>query len=92
MSTETVSVTELEEMLSDEIPCGGTRRPTVRDCPNQATAILACRHALACHGNRSAMKCFSCYSIWLQAALDDGRPVRCSCGWSTHATEVYTPL
>ncbi|AXF51605.1 hypothetical protein CONSTELLA_115 [Mycobacterium phage Constella] len=92
MSTETVSIAELEEVLSDEIPCGGIRWPTPRDCPNQATAMLVCRHALACLGRKSDMKCFSCYSTWLRAALDDGRRVRCGCGWSAHATEVYTPL
>ncbi|AZS07459.1 hypothetical protein PBI_DUKE13_120 [Mycobacterium phage Duke13] len=54
--------------------------------------MLVCRHALACLGHKSDMKCFSCYSTWLRAALDDGRRVRCGCGWSAHATEVYTPL
>ncbi|AWH13938.1 hypothetical protein SEA_EJIMIX_119 [Mycobacterium phage Ejimix] len=91
--TQTISIIELEEMLSSEVPCGGNSVPVARDCPHNAPATLISRHQMTCTGNPRALKCADCHLQWLRYALSRSGWGRCAgCGRKWPAEEMYQPL
>ena len=92
MSTETISISDLEEMLSNNLPCGGNITPKKRPCPHNAEAILVSSHNCPMGQIPQDLKCFSCYEIW-RASNNDVDRVRCpSCGWIGSIFGLYRPL
>ena len=94
-ATETISVSELEEMLSNEIPCGGNLVPEKQPCPHDAAAVLVSSHHCPT-GDPKQFKCVACYEVWLAHVLHKTRGkgnVRCGfCNWDGFAWGLYRPL
>lgn len=88
--TITREVVELEELLSEEVPCGGNDAPVSRDCPWGAPAILVSTHRCRRMSKRAA-KCLQCFLEWHKAATLRGAfcPVCCA---DIDVDAVYTPL
>ena len=63
MTTETLSVSELEEVFALEIPCGGNNTPEKRPCPGSAPAVLVKAHA-SCGMEAPDFKCIDCHALW----------------------------
>lgn len=63
------TTTELEELFSQEVPCGGNLTPSSRPCPHQAAAKLALVRWCSCEYSDADkfFKCFSCWADWVTA-------------------------
>ncbi|AER47965.1 hypothetical protein COURTHOUSE_114 [Mycobacterium phage Courthouse] len=90
----TISVTEMEEMFSWEIPCGGNRFPFARECPEQAAATLVNSHSIECEGDQPVFyKCDFCYSIWLRGHRDKKvTAITCLCGLVIPLEDLYVRI
>lgn len=89
--TITREVTELEEMLSAEVPCGGNEFPRARPCPHKAPAVVV-GPAGHTHGNPKSFKCLDCFTEWITA---DNRPrpgFFVCCGQFIPIAGAYKPL
>ena len=91
MSTETISIADLEEHLSLDVPCGGNTFPLKRACPNSAVAILVKFRCCNADGPE-AFKCLKCYVEW--RAYDNGNDLgRCPrCYHTMPLDDWYSPL
>src|SRR5690242_11029262 len=95
-ATETVTVSELEEMLSNDVPCGGNTVPENVPCPHNAAAVLVSSHLCPMTSDPKEFKCVACYEVWLahvlRKTLGKGN-VNCrTCSWRGLAWGLYRPL
>lgn len=70
MTTQTHSAVELEELLAEEIPCGGVREQTcARTCGRPAVLKAHAGHACAVvFDHPAAYKCLACWKVWYAGA------------------------
>lgn len=87
----TDSVSLLEEMFAQDVPCGGNHFPVDRRCPNEAAAELANTH-VNCRFDPANFKCGPCYMEWLAAAHHAEACVCTVCGWSAPPWDWYRPI
>ena len=65
MSTETISIADLEEHFSLDVPCGGNKWPVKRSCPDQSPAVMVRRRCCADdQRGPEIFKCITCFTEW----------------------------
>lgn len=88
-------IVEMEEWLSEDVPCGGNLFPVTMDCPDSAAATLVNWHMVRCDGSPKGLKCQRCYEIWHAAVTTKflySDYAACRCGHREPISELYQPL
>jgi hypothetical protein len=93
-STETISVSDLEEMLESEVPCGGVKGLGMTPCPEGNAAEFASYRCCAVADSPCGLKCHDCYGKWLHWAGSTGTGhARCTgCQLRMPIPEWYRPI
>lgn len=90
-----VPVADLEELLEQEIPCGGlTYRPVRRSCGKSAAVRWTSPHGNDHPGVKAQYKCMDCWMVLYQRLADElaseGYLVCGSCGHVSHHVLAHT--
>lgn len=89
--TDTEVDHDLDELVPEQIPCGGNEVPVKRPCPHNAPATLVAVGCCEAARKPSVFKCFECYREWYLGSPSS--TAKCLiCGTVKPRHEWYRPI